>query len=283
MRGDPFFVRLAFGLRRPRLDILGSDFAGQVEAVGKDVTQFQPGDEVFGAQGFVGGAFAEYVCAREEDLATKPANVSFEQAAAVPIAALTALQGLRDKGRIQAGQKVLVDGASGGVGTFAIQIAKSYGAEVTAVCSTRNLEIARSIGANHVIDYTQENFTRNGQHYDLILASNARHSVFAYRRALNQNGICVKAGGKPDLSGILQDLLLAPILSRIGHKKSRGFIAKMTKSDLILLRDLLETGKVVPVIDRRYPLSETAEALRYLEAGHAQGKVIIAVEQSSDK
>jgi NADPH:quinone reductase-like Zn-dependent oxidoreductase len=283
MRGDPFFVRLAFGLRRPKLDILGSDFAGQVEAIGKDVKQFQPGDEVFGAKGFAGGAFAEYVCAREEDLATKPANVSFEQAAAVPIAALTALQGLRDKGRIQHSQKVLVDGASGGVGTFAIQIAKSYGAEVTAVCSTRNLEIARSIGADHVIDYTRENFTRSGKQYDLILAANARHSVFAYRRALNPNGICVKAGGKPDLSGILQDLLLAPILSRFGHKKSCGFIAKMNQSDLILLRDLLETGKVVPVIDKRYPLSETAEALRYLEAGHAQGKVVIFVEHASDK
>ena len=283
MRGDPFFVRLAFGLRRPKLDILGSDFAGQVETVGKDVTQFQPGDEVFGAKGFAGGAFAEYICARDEDLATKPANVSFEQAAAVPIAALTALQGLRNKGRIQPGQKVLVDGASGGVGTFAIQIAKSYGAEVTAVCSTRNLEIARSIGADHVIDYTRENFTRSGKQYDLILASNARHSVFDYRRALNPNGICVKAGGKPDLSGILQDLLLAPILSRFGHKKSCGFIAKMNQSDLILLRDLLETGKVVPVIDKRYPLSETAEALRYLETGHAQGKVVIFVEHASDK
>lgn len=281
MRGDPFFVRLAFGLRKPKLEILGSDFAGRVEAVGKDVTQFQPGDEVFGAKGFTGGAFAEYVCAREEELAPKPANISFEQAAAVPIAALTALQGLRDKGHIQSGQKVLVDGASGGVGTFAIQIAKSFGTNVTAVCSTKKMETARSIGAEHVIDYTQEDFTRNGQQYDLILAANARHSVFDYRRALSPEGICVKAGGEPTLQGAFEDLLLAPILSRIERKKTCGFIAKGNKKDWIVLKELLETGKMVSVIDRRYPLSETAEALRYLEEGHAQGKVVITVEQGS--
>ena len=278
MRGDPFFVRLAFGLRKPKLEVLGSDFAGRVEAVGKDVTQFQPGDEFFGAKGFAGGAFAEYVCAREEELAPKPANVSFEAAAAVPIAAITALLGLRDKGGIKAGQKVLVDGASGGVGTFAVQIAKSFGAEVTAVCSTTKLDTARSIGADHMIDYTREDFTQNGQQYDLILAANAHHSIFAYRRALSPNGICVKAGGEPTLQGAFEDLLLAPFLSRIGRKKTCTFFAKGNKKDLAFLQELLESGKIVPVIDRRYPLSETAEALRYLEEGHAQGKVIITVE-----
>ena len=278
MRGDPFFVRLAFGLRKPKLEVLGSDFAGRVEAVGKDVTQFQPGDEVFGAKGFAGGAFAEYVCAREEELAPKPANVSFEAAAAVPIAAITALLGLRDKGGIKAGQKVLVDGASGGVGTFAVQIAKSFGTEVTAVCSTKKMDTARSIGADHMIDYTREDFTQNGQQYDLILAANAHHSIFAYRRALSPNGICVKAGGEPTLQGAFEDLLLASFLSRIGRKKTCTFFAKGNKKDLAFLQELLQSGKIVPVIDRRYPLSETAEALRYLEEGHAQGKVIITVE-----
>ena len=278
MRGKPFLVRLFFGLLKPRLEILGSDFAGRVEAVGKDVTQFRPGDEVFGVKSFAGGAFGEYVCAREEELASKPANVSFESAAAVPIAAITALQGLRDKGGIKPGQKVLVDGASGGVGTFAVQIAKAFGAEVTAVCSTTKMEIARSIGADHVIDYTRENFTQNGQQYDLILAANARHSIFAYRRALSPGGICVKAGGHPNLQGAFEDLLVAPILSRMGRKKTRSFIAKGSKSDLVVLQELLESGKIVPVIDRRYPLSETPEALRYLEEGHARGKVVLTVE-----
>jgi NADPH:quinone reductase-like Zn-dependent oxidoreductase len=278
MRADPFFIRLAFGLRKPKLDVLGSDFAGRVEAVGKDVKQFQPGDEVFGIKGFAGGAFGEYVCAREEELAPKPANVSFESAAAAPIAAITALQGLRDKGGIKPGQRVLIDGASGGVGTFAVQIAKAFGAEVTAVCSTNKMDTARSIGADHVIDYTRENFTQNGQQYDLILAANARHSIFAYRRALSPGGICVKAGGKPNLAGILQDLLLAPILSLTGRKKMCGFIAKGSKSDLVVLRELLESGKIMPVIDRRYPLNETPAALRYLEDGHAQGKVVITVD-----
>ena len=281
MRADPVFVRLFFGLFKPKLEILGSDIAGRVEEVGKDVKQFQPGDEVFGAKGFAGGGFAEYVCAVENELTLKPANVSFEDAAAVPVAAITALQGLRDKGLIQRGQKVLIDGASGGVGTFAVQIAKSFGAEVTAVCSTRNLETARSIGADHVIDYTWEDFTRSGQRYDLILAANARHSVFDYRRALSQDGIYVKAGGKPTLHGVLEDLIVAPFLSRIGRRKTCTFIAKLTHEDLVILKDLLEAGKIVPVIDRRYPLSEVAEALRYLEKGHAQGKVIITVEPGS--
>jgi NADPH:quinone reductase-like Zn-dependent oxidoreductase len=281
MRGKPWFVRIFFGLLKPKFEIPGSDIAGLVETVGKDVTQFRPGDEVFGAKGFAGGGFAEYVCAVEDELALKPANVSFEEAAAVPVAAITALLGLRDKGGIQSGQKVVIDGASGGVGTFAIQIAKSFGAEVTAVCSTRNLDIARSIGADYVIDYTREDFTRNGQHYDLIMAANARHSVFAYRRALSPNGICVKAGGKPTLLGILQDLLVAPLLSIFDDKKTCSFFAKFDKKDLVFLAGLLEAGKVVSVIDRRYPLSDAAEAIRYLEEGHAQGKVIIIIEHSN--
>jgi NADPH:quinone reductase-like Zn-dependent oxidoreductase len=278
MRGQPWFVRLFFGLLKPKFEIPGSDIAGRVEVVGRDVKQFQTGDEVFGAKGFAGGGFAEYVCAVEDELTLKPANISFEEAAAVPVAAITALMGLRDKGGIQPGQKVVIDGASGGVGTFAIQIAKSFGAEVTAVCSTRNLDIARSIGADHVIDYTREDFTRNGQQYDLIMAANARHSVFAYRRALSPDGICVKAGGKPTLQGILQDLLVAPLLSIFWGKKTCSFIAKFDKKDFVFLASLLETGKVVSVIDRRYPLSDAAEAIRYLEEGHAQGKVIIVIE-----
>jgi NADPH:quinone reductase-like Zn-dependent oxidoreductase len=275
MRGVPLF-RLIPGLRTPKQQVLGCDIAGRVEAVGGHVKQFQPGDEVFGVSGFEGGGFAEYVCAIEEKLALKPATSSFEDAAAVPIAAITALQGLRDKGRIQPGQKVLVDGASGGVGTFAVQIAKSFGAEVTAVCSTRNVDTARSIGADHVIDYTREDFTQSGQSYDLILGANAHHSIFDYRRALSQDGIYVIAGGS--VPHMFQAMLLAPLLSRIGSKKTRFFIANINHKDLVSLKDLLEAGKVVPVIDRRYPLSEAAEALRYLEQRHAQGKIVLTVE-----
>ncbi|HXT72818.1 MAG TPA: NAD(P)-dependent alcohol dehydrogenase [Candidatus Angelobacter sp.] len=270
MRGKPVLGRLLFGLRKPKITRLGVDVAGQVEAVGRNVTQFKPGDEVFGV---CRGAFAEYACAAEEKLERKPANISFEDAAAVPVAALTALQGLRDKGRIQAGHKVVVDGASGGVGTFSVQIAKSLGAEVTAVCSTRNVETARSIGADHVIDYTREDFTKSGQRYDLIMGANAYHSIFDYRRALTQDGIYVIVGG--GLARILQTMLLSPLLSRIGNKKIRFFVANINKKDLVLLRDLLEAGKVVPVIDRRYPLSGVAEALLYAGDGHARGKVVI--------
>jgi len=265
------------GLRKPKATRLVVDLAGQVEAVGRNVTQFKPGDEVFGA---CRGAFAEYVCAIEDKLALKPANISFEDAAAVPVAAITALQGLRDKGRIQRGHKVLVDGASGGVGTFAVQIAKSFGAEVTAVCSTRNVDTARSIGADHVVDYSREDFTQSGQRYDLIIAANAYHSIFDYRRALSQDGTYIFAGGGG--IQILQAMLLGPLLSLIGRKKMCFFIAKINKKDLVLLKDFLEAGKVVPVIDRRYPLSDVAEALRYLEEGHAQGKVVIIVEYSND-
>jgi len=266
------------GLLKPRQKALGSDFAGRVEAVGRHVKQYQVGDEVFGGNIWGGGGFAEYVCAVEERLARKPANISFEQAAAVPVAAITALQGLRNKGRIQRGQKVLVDGAPGGVGTFAVQIAKSFGTEVTAVCSTRNVDAARSIGADHIIDYTLEDFTQSGRRYDLIMAANAYHSIFDYRRALTQNGIYVWSGGRVSF----QVMLLGPLLSLIGRKKIRFFLAKLNKTDLGLLADLLESGKVVPMIDRRYPLSETAEAVRYLEEGHARGKVVITVEHSID-
>jgi NADPH:quinone reductase-like Zn-dependent oxidoreductase len=278
MRGKPFFLRLmSGGLRAPKRKVPGHDIAGRVEAVGRNVTQFKPGDDVFGA---CRGAFAEYVCAMEDKLALKPANSSFEHAASLPVAALTVLQGLRDKGRIQPGQKVLVDGASGGVGTFAVQIAKSFGAEVTAVCSTRNMDTARALGADHVIDYTREDFTKSGQRYDLILAANAHHSIFDYSRALSQNGIYVMAGG----GGLqaLQAVLLGPLLSRIGNKKFRFFIAKIDQKDLVFLKDLLEAGKVVPVIDRRYPLSDAAEALRYLAEGHAKGKIVLTVEHTSD-
>ena len=272
MRGDPPFLRLMLGLRKPKDTRLGVDLAGRVEAVGSGVTQFKPGDAVFGA---CRGAFAEYVCALEKQLVLKPDALSFEAAASVPTAAITALQGLRDKGRIQPGQKVLVEGASGGVGTFAVQIAKSFGAEVTAVCSTRNVQIARSIGADHVIDYTQQDFSRNGQRYDLILAANACHSIFDYRRALNPEGICVTVGGKASLSAMLLGLLLSLILSLFGSKKNYGILAKLNNKDLVLLKELLESRKVVPVIDRCYPLCDTAEAIRYLEEGHAQGKVVI--------
>ncbi len=278
MRGPLFFLPMIGGLLKPKHKIPGCDIAGRVEAVGRHVKQFRPGDEVFGATS--GGGFAEYVCAIEDKLALKPANLSFEDAAAVPVAALTALQGLRDMGRIQPGQKVLVDGASGGVGTFAVQIAKSFGAEVTAVCSTRNVDTARSIGADHVIDYTREDFTQSGQRYDLILGANAHHSIFDYRRALSRDGIFVMAGGS--LARIFQAMLLAPFLSRIGSKKMRFFIAKINTKDLVVLKDLLEAGKVVPVMDRRYPLSDAAEALRYREEGHARGKVVITVEHSND-
>ena len=272
MRGH---VRMMSGLRSPKETILGCDIAGQVEAVGKDVTQFQPGDEVFGVTGFGGRGFAEYVCAKQDKLALKPSNISFEEAAAVPIAGLTALQGLRDKGRIQPGQKVAIDGASGGVGTFAVQIAKAFGAEVTAVCSSSKLETARSIGADHVIDYTQEDFTRSGRVYDLILGANAHHPVFDYRRVLSPDGIFVGAGGPAKFQDILQSVLVAPFLSLFWRQKMRVFIAKINKKDLDVLKDLLASGKVVSVIDRSYPLSAAAEAMRYLEEGHARGKIIL--------
>ena len=276
LRGAPW-SRIP-GLRTPKQPVIGCDIAGRVEAVGKAVKQFQPGDDVFGVTGLAGGGFAEYACASEAKLAQKPRNLSFEAAAAVPIAALTALQGLRDHGHIQPGQKVLIDGASGGVGTFVIQIAKSFGAEVTAVCSTRNVDTARSLGADHVIDYTREDFTQSAQRYDLIVGANAHHSIFVYRRLLRPQGIYVVVGGA--IPRIFQAMLLAPILSRFGTKKTRFFIAKINQKDLLVLKDLMEAGKVVPVIDRRYPLSEAADAIRYLEEGHAQGKIVLSVKHA---
>lgn len=272
----PYILRILTGLRKPRDARVGADMAGQIEAVGKNITQFKPGDEVFGV---CRGAFAEYRCASENKLAQKPTNISFEDAAAVPVAALTALQGLRDKGEIQPDQKVLVDGASGGVGTFAVQLAKSFGAEVTAVCSTGKVETARSLGADHVIDYTREDFTQGGRRYDLIFGANAHHSIFAYRRALRPRGIYVMAGGGG--FQIFQGMVLGPLLSLLGSKKMRFFVANINQKDLGLLKDFLETGKVVPVIDRRYPLSRVAEALGYLEEKHAKGKIVITVEHSS--
>ncbi len=278
VRGKPLLMRLmGFGLLKPKHTIPGADIAGRVEAVGQNVKQFQPADEVFGdLTGSGWGGFAEYVCARENALALKPANISFEQAAAVPLAAVTALQGLRDKGKLQPGQKVLINGASGGVGTFAVQLAKSLGAEVTAVCSPRNIDMARSIGADHVIDYTQEDFTRNGQRYDLILAANGDRSISDYKRTLNPGGIYVMIGGAG--SQMFQAIVLGPWISKTGSKKMGSLIAKPNNKDLVFMKELLEAGTVVPVIDRCYPLSEVPEALRYLESGHAQGKVVITIE-----
>ena len=279
MRGLPFAFRFEMGFPKPKTTILGADIAGRVEAVGRSVTQFQPGDDVFGDISLWGwGGFAEYVSVPETALVLKPAKVTFEEAAAAPTAALTALQGLRDKGQIQPGQKVLINGASGGVGTFAVQIAKSFGAEVTGVCSTGKLDTTRSIGADHVIDYTQEDFTRNGQHYDLILDVAANRSASDYRRALSPNGICVVAGFTTMSHMIFQVVFLGSWMSMTGSVKIGTMGSTVTnQKDLLFIGELLETGQVVPVIDRRYPLSETAEAMRYLEEGHARGKVVITV------
>lgn len=274
VRGKPVFARLLLGgLRKPKITRTGVDVAGEVEAVGSGVTQFTPGDEVFGT---CRGAFAEYACTTEDRLAGKPANVSFEHAAAVPIAGFTALQGLRDCGRIQQGQKVLIDGASGGVGTFAVQIAKAFGAHVTAVCSTQNVDAARSMGADHVIDYTREDFIKGALRYDLILAANAHRSIFAYRRVLTANGIYAMAGGGG--TQMLQGLFLGPLLSLVGRKKMRAVMARQNKKDLLVLQELLGAGKIVPVIDRRYALGEVADAIGYVEKGHAKGKVVISMQ-----
>jgi NADPH:quinone reductase-like Zn-dependent oxidoreductase len=278
MRGAPFLARLVNGLFKPKHPGLGADVAGRVEAVGSSVTQFQVGDDVFGCLSLNEmSSFAEYVCAREDTLVLKPAKLTFEQAAAVPLAALTALQGLRDTGHIQSGQKVLVNGASGGVGTFAVQIAKALGAEVTGVCSTRNLDMVRSIGADHVIDYTRDDFTQNGQQYDLLYCAVGNRSISDYKRALKPQGVCVVAGFT-NLRLLFEHMILGPFRSKAGGQRV-GLMPTMqsTKKDLVFMRELLEAGKVVPVIDKRYPLSETAEAIRYLETGRARGKVIVAV------
>jgi NADPH:quinone reductase-like Zn-dependent oxidoreductase len=292
LRGTPL-VRIA-GPLRPRYQILGSDVAGRIEAVGRSVEQFQPGDEIWGdlsACGF--GTFAEYVCVPEDAVRLKPASMTFEEAAAVPSAAVVALQNLRcarpsspspilsDKGQIQPGQKVLINGAGGGVGTFAVQIAKSFGAEVTGVDSTRKLDMVRSIGADQAIDCTQEDFTKSGQLYDVILDVVAYRSIFAYKRALGPKGIYVFVGGS--MAAVLQAVFLGPLITMTGSK-SMGLVMwrPNRKEDLVIMKELFEAGKVAPVIDRRYPLSEVAEALRYLEEGHAQGKVVIAVEHSKN-
>jgi len=281
MRANPFFIRLVpGGFLQPKNKILGADVAGRVEAIGRYVKQFKPGDAVFGflpsATGR--GTFAEYVCANENTVALKPANLTFEQAAAVPVAAMTALQGLRDNGNIQPGQKVLINGASGGVGTFAVQIAKAFGAEVTAVCSTRNLDMVRSFGADHVIDYKVEDFTQNGQQYDLILAVNGYHPISEYLRALSPEGIYVVAGGS--MLQLFQAALQGRQTSKTGSRKTYVVSLAQNQKDLIFMKELLESGEVVPVIDGCYPLSKVAEALWYFEKEHAQGKVVITVEHN---
>jgi NADPH:quinone reductase-like Zn-dependent oxidoreductase len=284
IRGTPYVMRLMMGgLRKPKEPRVGVDYAGTVEAVGKNVTQFKPGDEVFGNRT---GAFAEYLCARaDRAIALKPANMTFEQAAAVPVAAITALQGLRNEGKVQSGQKVLINGASGGVGTFAVQIAKAFGAEVTGVCSTRNVDLVRSIGADHVVDYTKEDFTKSGQRYDVILDNVGTQPLSGFRRVLRPNGICVMIGGGGPNDGKwvgptarpLKAKLMSPFISQ----KMSMMMARSNKDDLTILANLMQSGKVTPVIDRTYPLSEIREAVRYVETGRARGKVIITVAQEN--
>jgi len=284
MRGEPYPVRIAAGgLRKPQDSRLGADVAGEIEAAGRNITQFKPGDAVFG---LCKGAFAEYACASESNLARKPDNVTFEQAASVPIAAFTALQGLRrggliKGGKIQPGQKVLINGASGGVGTFAVQIAKSFGADVTGVCSTRNVEMVRSIGADQVVDYTQDDFTKSARRYDVVLDCVGNHSFSECRRVMNPGGVFVGAGGTTDnwMIGPLTGALKALVLSWFVSQRQVLVLAKPSKEDLTFMGQLMAIGKVTPVIDKRYSLSEVPEAVRYLEAGHARGKVVITVDQ----
>ena len=280
MEGTPYIARLlGFGLFKPTVERLGVDYAGTVESVGKNVTQFKPGDEVFGGKT---GAFAEYVCVlADRAVALKPANITFEQAASVPIAAVTALQALRDKGKVRSGEKVLINGASGGVGTFAVQIAKSFGADVTGVCSGKNVDLVRSIGADQVIDYTKEDFTKGGQRYDLLIDNVGNHSLLECRRVLKPGGKYVMIGGgglsEQGLIGPLVNPVRALVLSRFVSQDMEMMMAELNQKDLTTLADLMQTGKVTPVIDRRYNLSEVPEAIRYLEQGHARGKVVITV------
>ena len=270
MRGLPYVLRMAFGLRKPRNSVPGTDVAGKVEAVGKNVTTLQPGDEVFG---WCKGAFAEYASAAENNFLPKPANLTFEQAAAVPTSAFAALHALRDQGNVRPGQKVLINGASGGVGTFAVQIAKSFGAEVTGVCSTRNVDMVRSVGADHVIDYTKEDFTQGGQRYDLILDNVANHSLQETRRALTSEGTLIPNSGEGGLGRIVQALVVSLFVGQQG----RPFVSMPKNEDLVVLKELIESGKVTPVIDKTYGLSEVPEAFGYLGEGHARGKVVITV------
>lgn len=279
MRGTPYLMRLAAGLRRPKSERLGADVAGEVEAIGKNATRFKPGDQVFGV---CRGAFAEYACGPESKLAIKPANIGFEQAASVPVAAVTAIQGLRDRGQTQPGQKLLINGAAGGVGTFAVQIGKWLGAEVTGVCSTRNLDMVRSLGADHVIDYTRENFADAAQHYDVILDSVVNHSLSDFRRALRPKGRYVLVGGGgPSDGGLLGPglfrAIVAPVLSWFVSQNMCFFVADINTKELTALGDLIAAGKITPVIDRQHKLNEVPEAIRYLEQGHARGKVVISV------
>jgi NADPH:quinone reductase-like Zn-dependent oxidoreductase len=277
LRGSPYLVRMVAGLRKPKSSAMGMDVAGEVEAIGKNVTRFRTGDEVFGSRV---GSLAEYVRGTDESaLVPKPAGLTFEEAAAVPMAASTALQGLRDKGQIKAGQKVLINGASGGVGTFAVQIAKAFGAHVTAVCSTRNVDQARALGADDVIDYTKEDFTRRGRRYDLILDIASSGWLSSRRRVLEPNGTLVGVGAVDSrrTAPIMAGLLETAVLSRFGNQKMPFFLSKSSKEDLFILKEMIEAGKVRPVIDRTYPFTETAEAMRYLETGHARAKVVITV------
>jgi NADPH:quinone reductase-like Zn-dependent oxidoreductase len=274
MRGSPWLVRTSVGFPKPKDYILGWDIAGRVEAVGKAVTRFQPGDEVYTA---CSGAFAEYVAVGEDKLAIKPANVTFAQAAAVPTAGLTALQGLRDAGRLQPGQKVLINGASGGVGTFAVQIAKALGAEVTGVCSTRNVAMVRALGADHVVDYRKEDFTQGAARYDLILDNAASHSFSAMRRVLTPHGMIIPNSGHGGMGYVLKAFALAPFMRQQG----KMFMAQSKPKDLVILKELIEAGNVTPIVDRTYALADTPDALRYLEKEHARGKVVILVADES--
>ena len=271
MRGVPYLARIAAGWPKPKNYIPGYDVAGHVESVGKNVELFQPGDEVFGSYQ---GTCAEYVCAGESKFVLKPPNLTFEQAAAVPTSGIAALRGIRDAGRVRPGQKVLINGASGGVGTFAVQIAKAFGAEVTGVCSTRNMDMVRSIGADHLIDYTREDFTKSGQRYDLILDNVANHALADCRRALAPQGIHIPNSGHAGMGYIIKALVVSLFLRQQG----RTFVATANNKDLVALKELIEAGKVTPVIDRTYPLSETPRAFGYLNEGHARGKVVITVE-----
>lgn len=273
MRGSPWLARFTVGFPKPKDYILGWDMAGRVEAVGKKVTRFTAGDDVFAS---CHGTLAEYVCVADDMLEMKPKNLTFEQAAAVPTAAITALQGLRDAGKLQPGQKALINGASGGVGTFAVQIAKAFGAEVTGVCSTKNLDMVRSIGADHVIDYTQEDFTKSRQHYDLILDNVANHSFSSLRRALTPQGLIIPNSGHGGMGYVIKAFLLAPFLRQHGSM----YLASSNQKDLAVLKSLIEADKVTPIVDRTYPLSETGEAFQYLEKDHARGKVVITMENN---
>jgi NADPH:quinone reductase-like Zn-dependent oxidoreductase len=274
LRGAPYFIRFMTGLSKPKQQILGVDMAGRIEAVGNNVKEFKLGDEVFGAGGL--GAFAEYVCKKEDKIIHKPSSLNFDQAAAIPVAALTALQGLR-KGNIQAGQKILIIGAAGGVGSFAVQIAKSYGASVTGVCSTKSTGLVRTLGADNVIDYTKEDYTKSGQQYDLILDNASAHSISSLRRILTKNGIYIGVGGGGTVTQMITSLILATIYSLFGKMKFKTLLTSINKEDLTTVRELIESGKVKAVIDRTYPFEKIPDAIRYLEEGHARGKVVITV------